>query len=492
MAIFQNPQSCVLVTKPERVTEARKIFKGTGIEVSTDGSKDSGVEVNTEGTRHLGAAVGTKEFKSAFVQKKVEGWIASLRKLAEIARSEPHAAFSAFTHCLQGQWTFLSRTMPNIAPELQPLEEEIRTTFLPALLRREVSNFERELLSLPARMGGMGIYIPTEECQHAFRSSTIVSEPLVRLVLSQEAKFDPFGIADEVFILRQQLECDLDVLHREKFDKLNSTGSVEAKRALKLGREKGASSWVTTAPSFDHGTVLNKGEFVDAVYMRYGWELPNLPLNCVCGAAFSLQHALDCMIGGYRVIQHNEVRDLFAKVLREAGMSAVEVEPPLQPLSGEGFEYKSANKDDDARSDVKCVGFWSKMRQAYFDIKVVSPYARSYDHMSSASLYRMAEKSKEREYKDRIRNVEHGDFNPVVFTTTGGMAPQCHLIVKRIAALISERNGIAKSVVSGWLRCRLSFALLRTTLLCVRGTRAKKVFHDTNIELAVSAAKIAY
>ena len=363
-------------------------------------------------------------------------------------------------------------------------------TFLPALLRREVSDFERELLSLPARMGGMGIYIPTEECGNAFRSSTIVSEPLVRLVLSQESKFNPSEIADEVLILRKQLDCDLDETHKEKFDRLNARGSVEAKRTLKLGREKGASSWVTAAPSYDHGTVLNKGEFVDAVCMRYGWDLADLPLNCVCGAAFNVQHALDCMIGGYRMIQHNEVRDLLAKSLREAGMTAVETEPCLQPLSGERFELKSANKDDNARSDLKCVGFWSKMRQAYFDVKVVSPYARSYDHMSSASLYRMAEKSKEREYKDRIRNVEHGDFNPIVFSTTGGMAPQCHLIVKRISDLISDRNGIAKSVVSGWLRCRLSFALLRTTLLCVRGTRAKRVFHDSTIELVVSAAKM--
>jgi hypothetical protein len=314
----------------------------------------------------------------------------------------------------------------------------------------------------------------------------------VRLVLRQESDYDPMELQEEVQLLRAQVDCDLDELHREKFDKLFALGSEQVKLALRLGREKGASSWVTAAPSFDHGTVLNKGEFTDAVYIRYGWTLLDLPPVCACGAAFSVQHALDCMIGGYRTIQHNEVRDVLAKSLREAGHTAVEVEPSLQPLSGEAFELKSANKDADARSDIKCVGFWTRMRQAYFDIKVVSPFARSYVHMSSASLYRMAEKAKEREYKDRIRTVEHGDFNPIVFTTTGGMAPQCHLIVKRISEKISERNGIPKSVVSGWLRCRLSFALLRTTLLCVRGTRAKKFFHDTNIELAVSAAKMAY
>ena len=90
---------------------------------------------------------------------------------------------------------------------------------------------------------------------------------------------------------------------------------------------------------------------------------------------------------------------------------------------------------------------------------------------------------------ERIREVEHADFN---FTCTGGMAPQCHLIVKRLAEQLSKKQNIQQSVVSGWLRCRLSFALLRTTLLCVRATRRKRFVVDNNIELAVSESKIEY
>ena len=41
-------------------------------------------------------------------------------------------------------------------------------------------------------------------------------------------------------------------------------------------------------------------------------------------------------------------------------------------LDGEVFDYKSANKEDEARSDIKCCGFFSNMRQAYFDVKVVT------------------------------------------------------------------------------------------------------------------------
>ena len=73
------------------------------------------------------------------------------------------------------------------------------------------------------------------------------------------------------------------------------------------------------------------------------------------------------------------------------------------------------------------------------------------------------------------------------------VVPQSSAILKRLAEQISEKKNIHRSVVAGWLRCRLSFALLRTSLLCLRGTRRKKIYlNDNDIELAVSEAKIAY
>jgi hypothetical protein len=103
-------------------------------------------------------------------------------------------------------------------------------------------------------------------------------------------------------------------------------------------------------------------------------------------------------------------------------------------------------------------------------------------------MFKQAEQSKNREYKERIQNVERGDFTPLVFTCTGGMAPQSHT-VKRLAEKLIKNLPV--SAVSGWLRCRLSFALLRTTLLCVRATRSKKLQVENNIELAIVAAKMS-
>jgi hypothetical protein len=187
---FPKPIKCILVVKPGKLEQAKKIFKGTGVQVQTKGSKDSGVEINCEGTRHLGAAVGNSDFKENYVKLKVSNWIDAVKKLAGIATTQPHAAFAAFTQSLQGQWTFLTRAMPEVSHLFQPLEDVIRHDFLRALLRRDVNDLERDMLSLPARMGGLGVYKPTIECLISSTNSAYISDPLVRLI-KRSVRFRP-------------------------------------------------------------------------------------------------------------------------------------------------------------------------------------------------------------------------------------------------------------------------------------------------------------
>ena len=70
-----------------------------------------------------------------------------------------------------------------------------------------------------------------------------------------------------------------------------------------------------------------------------------------------MQHALDCKLGGLRVIQHNEVRDVLAQCMREAGHSLVEVEPQVQELSGEVFEFKLLTRMQMRAAISSAVGF---------------------------------------------------------------------------------------------------------------------------------------
>ena len=80
-----------------------------------------------------------------------------------------------------------------------------------------------------------------------------------------------------------------------------------------------------------------------------------------------------------------------------------------------------------------------------------------------------------------------------MFATSGGMGPQASIVTKRLSEKLAEKKDQPVSVVSGWLRCRIAFALLRTTLICLRGTRPYRPQlpkEEFQIELAVSEARI--
>ena len=79
-------------------------------------------------------------------------WIDEIKVLSQIARTEPHVAYSGFTHGLRNKYTYTVRTVPNIAEHLKQLDHAIDTELIPALFNGKTFNdIERKLLSLPVK-----------------------------------------------------------------------------------------------------------------------------------------------------------------------------------------------------------------------------------------------------------------------------------------------------------------------------------------------------
>jgi hypothetical protein len=104
--------------------------------------------------------------------------------------------------------------------------------------------------------------------------------------------------------------------------------------------------------------------------------------------------------------------------------------------------------------------FWGTGQKAFFDVKVFNPYAKSNQKFSLASCFNHHEKGKKRAYEQRILEVEHGSFTPLVFSTTGSMGRQASIFYSRLAHLLAEKRHQSYGTMMGWLRCRLSFSLL--------------------------------
>ena len=128
---------------------------------------------------------------------------------------------------------------------------------------------------------------------------------------------------------------------------------------VKQARDKGASSWLNAISIEEQGLTLNKEEFKDLLRMCYDLPLSDLPSHCVCGAAFSVNHALSCKRGGFVARRHNGVRDLLTTLLSRVCYN-VEAEPKLIPLDNEQFRLQSTNRSPDARLDIKAGEFWAR------------------------------------------------------------------------------------------------------------------------------------
>ena len=154
-------------------------------------------------------------------------------------------------------------------------------------------------------------------------------------------------------------------------------------------------------------------------------------------------------------------------------MSEVQVEPGLQPISGEQFQQASLNIEDGARLDISMNGFWGgRCEKTFLDVKVFNPYAASNCSSTPRAIYRSHENMKKRSYQAWIRKVEHGTFTPLVFSATDGMSDEAYAFYKHLASLLSDKWTEQYSAVMGWLRCCLSFSLLRSAIRCVRGSRS--------------------
>ena len=209
-------------------------------------------------------------------------------------------------------------------------------------------------------------------------------------------------------------------------------------RAVHQAREKGASSWISVRPSNEHGFVLNKSEFRDAVSLRYNRKVKNLPSTCACGQAFTVTHAMNSK-RGFVTIRHNDIRDFEAGLLSKV-CSDVETEPALQPVTRETLQTGNITEDE-ARLDVRARGFWRRGQNAFFDVRVTNANATSQATQPLQSVLTKHEREKKRQYNQRVMDIEHGTLTPLVFTVNGSMGPECAQYHRCLADKIAEKTG---------------------------------------------------
>ena len=102
-----NPDKTLLFVKPEMEEEVYRIFSGTGIRIVTGAAK------------YLGFFVGESGAVADGVRQRLSQWTKEVNQLADVAKTEPHAASVAVAHGLLGEMDespsrrAISRWLPN-------------------------------------------------------------------------------------------------------------------------------------------------------------------------------------------------------------------------------------------------------------------------------------------------------------------------------------------------------------------------------------------
>ena len=186
--------------KEDLLREARDTYEGTNHQIITNGMG------------YLGESIGSKQFAKDFIASRVQEWIRNVEALSEIAQCHPQAALAVLTRGLAGKWTYLMRVTSCNEDSWNQLEAALRHKFLPALTGRQAfSDVEREVLSLPAKLSGIGVIDPSRVYSSQHEASRKVSTPLFSSIQSPVNED-----AEQVHTAQKQIRAEVHQTNRQK------------------------------------------------------------------------------------------------------------------------------------------------------------------------------------------------------------------------------------------------------------------------------------
>jgi hypothetical protein len=97
-------------------------------------------------------------------------------------------------------------------------------------------------------------------------------------------------------------------------------------------------------------------------------------------------------------------------------------------------------------------------------------------------------------YDKQVREVEYGSFAPLVLSTSGGMGSAAEVVYKRIPSMIATKLKKHYSTTINYIRCKLTFSLFRSAIMCLWGHC--RIFQHPNaninsIDVAISEGRIS-
>ena len=105
----------------------------------------------------------------------------------------------------------------------------------------------------------------------------------------------------------------------------------------------------------------------------------------------------------------------------------------------------------------------------------------------------MNEQEKKQTYNERVLQIAHGTMTPSVFSIKSSMGRECQKFCSRLAQLRSGKRDLPQSISNNWIRTKVCFGLVKSSLLCLRGSRTvcrKIAEFEIEVDVSHTVAKI--
>ena len=99
---------------------------------------------------------------------------------------------------------------------------------------------------------------------------------------------------------------------------------------------------------------------------------------------------------------------------------------------------------------------------------------------------KVSEKEKKKAYNQRVIQLEHGTFSPLVFSVYSDSGTETKHVIRILCSKVARKRKLKYNHAINWFRTKISIELVKGAILCIRGSRdwRNKVHTDLdNIEL---------
>jgi hypothetical protein len=354
--------------------------------------------------------------------------------------------------------------------ERPDLLQDIDTAILKSVssilnVRLDIS--QKSQVTLPTKLGGLGIVSAGFVASSAFLSSTHAADPVCRAISSDWCLANNISYQRALCVWEGQCTTaspptsTLDrqkswtlPLHKQQADFLLSSVDSHNRARLLACKAPGSGDWLNALPSIPLGLHLSDQQLRIAASIRLGAPVFLEHPCSLCGSLADSfgGHAFSCSRSTGRHLRHSLMNDVINRALH-----SIPIPTRLEPTG--------LLPDSNLKPDGVSVIPWATGKSLAWDVTCAHPLAQSWlptSQRAESAVANVVEAKKRLKYKDLDLEFH---FEPVSVETLGGIGDSTMCFLRKLGERIVAGTGDDKA--SLFLRQRLAIAIQIGNCACL-------------------------